>query len=187
MRDTPVSLITNGRFPMTDKELRLTRRAMLKLSAAGVLGASVSGWFGTLAGHAAEQAKTGVKHKSCILLWMNGGPAQSHTFDLKDGSEYKAIDTSVPGIQVCEYLPKVAQQMEHLAVLRSMSTGEASHGRARYLMHTGYRQGAGGVVYPALGAIVSNELGQADSELPNYVTVGGSLGSGYLGPRHAPL
>src|SRR5262249_43070657 len=82
----------------------MTRRDLLKLSAAGVLGASVSGWFGVLAGRAAEAAKQGAKHKSCILLWMNGGPAQSHTFDLKDGSEYKAIPTSVPGIQISEHL-----------------------------------------------------------------------------------
>jgi hypothetical protein len=68
-----------------------------------------------------------------------------------------------------------------------MSTGEASHPRARYLMHTGYRQGAGGVVYPSLGSIVSAELGEADAELPNFVAVGGTFGSGYLGPRHAPL
>jgi uncharacterized protein (DUF1501 family) len=166
----------------------MTRRDMLRLSAAGVLGASVSGWFGVLAGRAAEAAKQGVKHKSCILLWMNGGPAQSHTFDLKDGSEYKAIDTSVSGIQVSEYLPKVAEQMKHLAILRSMSTGDANHATARYLMHTGYRQGLGGTTYPSLGSVVSAELGPSDSELPNFVAIGGSgLSPGYLGPKHAAL
>src|SRR5262249_15480787 len=105
----------------------------------------------------------------------------------KDGSEYKAIDTSVAGIQISEYLQKVAQQMEHCAILRSMSTGEASHPRARYLMHTGYRQGAGGTTYPSLGSLVAEELGPPDAELPNFVAIGGSLGAGYLGPKHAPL
>jgi uncharacterized protein (DUF1501 family) len=166
----------------------MNRRAMLKLSAAGVLGTSVSGWFGVLAGRAAEKEKQeGIKSKSCILLWMNGGPAQSHTFDLKDGSEYKAIDTSIPGIKISEYLPNVAKQMQNMTILRSMSTGEASHPRGRYLMHTGYRQGAGGVVYPSLGALVSNELGNLDGELPNFVAVGGTLGAGYLGSRHQPV
>ncbi|MBL8793791.1 MAG: DUF1501 domain-containing protein [Planctomycetia bacterium] len=165
----------------------LTRREALKLSAAGVLGASVSGWFDTLASHAADAAAQGVKHKSCILLWMNGGPAQSHTFDLKEGGEYKAIDTSVPGIKISENLPKVAQQMQHCSILRGMSTGEGSHGRARYLMHTGYRQGFGGVSYPTLGSIVSAELGDPDFELPNFVSVGGTVSSGYLGPRYSAL
>ena len=152
--------------------IEMNRRAMLKLSAAGVLGTSVSGWFDVLASRAAEDDKKGTKSKSCILLWMNGGPAQSHTFDLKDGSEYKAIDTTVPGIKVSEYLPNIAKQMQHMTILRSMSTGEASHPRGRYLMHTGYRQGAGGVVYPSLGSLVSNELGDPDGELPNFVAVG---------------
>src|SRR5262249_59307298 len=118
-----------------------SRREMLRLASAGVLTASASGWFDTFAADAAE---TTPKHKSCILLWMGGGPAQSHTFDLKDGSEFKAIDTTVPGIKISEYLPKLSQQMEHCAILRSMSTGEGSHGRARYLMHTEYPHGVAG-------------------------------------------
>jgi uncharacterized protein (DUF1501 family) len=166
----------------------MTRRDLLKLSAAGVLGASVSGWFGTLASRAAEAASQGMKHKSCILLWMNGGPAQSHTFDLKDNSEYKKIKTSVPGIEISEHLPKVAEQMQHLAILRNMSTGDGNHQTARYLMHTGYRRGFGGTTYPSLGSIVSAELGQADAELPNFVSVGANgLSPGYLGPKHAAL
>jgi uncharacterized protein (DUF1501 family) len=166
----------------------MTRRDLLRLSAAGVLGASVSGWFGVLAGRAAEAVRQGKKTKSCILLWMNGGPAQSHTFDLKEGSEYKAIKTAVPGIEISEYLPRIAEQMEHLTILRGMSTGDANHQTARYLMHTGYRSGSGGTTYPSLGSIVSAELGEADAELPNFVAVGGpGLSPGYLGPRHAAL
>src|SRR5262245_34958485 len=119
---------------------KVTRRDLLKLSAAGVLTGSVSGWFGTLAADAAAAARVGVKHKSCILLWMNGGPCQFHTFDLKPGGDFKPIDTSVPGIQISEYLPRLAQQMKDMAIIRSMSTNEAVHDRARTLMHTGYKQ-----------------------------------------------
>lgn len=166
----------------------LSRRDMLKLSAAGVLGTSVSGWFNILASDAAAAARQGVKHKSCILLWMYGGPSQQHTFDMKEGGQFKAIPTSVTGIRISEYLPKLAKQMHHMAVLRSMSTGESSHERARYLMHTGVRRGQGGVIYPSMGAIASAELGQPDSALPNFVSIGrNNYGSGYLGPRHAPL
>jgi hypothetical protein len=165
----------------------LTRRDLLRLSGLGVLGASVSGWFGLLAHRAAQAADQGVKHKSCILLWMAGGPAQSHTFDLKPGGDYKPISTVVPGIQISEHLPQIAKQMQSLALLRSMHTGDGNHRTATYLMHTGFRQNTGGVVYPSLGAVVAAELGEPDFELPNFVAVGNTQGPGHLGPRYAPL
>lgn len=175
-------------------EQALTRRTLLKLSAAGLFGASASSWFDSLANWGRAAAREGVKHKSCILLWLDGGPSHTHMWDMKAQSEYKAIDTSVPGLQVCEYLPKVAQQMKHISLLRGMSTGEADHARARYLMHTGYRPGVGGIDYPSVGAIVSAELGQKDFELPNSVVVAlaGNLfrnppGAGYFGPLQRPV
>jgi hypothetical protein len=165
-----------------------SRRDLLKLAAAGVAAGSASGWFGLLADRAARAASQGTKHKSCILLWMQGGPAQSHTFDLKPGSEYKPISTSVPGIQVSEYLPQIAKQMQNLTLLRSMKTGDGNHRTATYLMHTGFRQGSGGgLVHPSMGSIVASELGQPGFELPNYVAVGNAMGPGYLGPKFAPL
>jgi uncharacterized protein (DUF1501 family) len=131
-------------------------------------------------------------HKSCILLWMAGGPSHKDTFDLKPGTDnggpYKPIDTSVPGIQVSEYFPEFARLMQHAAILRGMSTGEGAHPRASYYLHTGYKEGVGGVQYPSLGSIVARELGKADFALPNYVSVGGrAYGAGFLGPRYQPL
>jgi hypothetical protein len=177
----------------------LSRREMMRLSAAGVLTAGMSGWLDVLSARAAEQAKEAAaagkpkpRHKSCILLWMAGGPSQMDTFDLKPGSpnggEFKPIATSVPGIQISEHMPKLAGRMEHMALLRGMSTGEGSHGRARVYLHTGYKEGVGGLTYPSLGSIASSELGEPDFELPNFVAVGGApVGPGFLGPRHAPL
>ncbi len=167
----------------------LSRRDVLKLSAAGALGASLSGWLPVLAARAAE---TRVRHKSCILLWMDGGPSHKDTFDLKPGTAqggpYRPIATSVPGIQISEHFPRLARLMNHGAILRSMSTGEGSHGRAKYYLHTGYKEGVGGLVYPSLGAIVSKEIGRQDNPLPNFVSVGTrSYGAGFLGPRHQPL
>jgi hypothetical protein len=165
----------------------VSRRDVLKLASLGVLGASTSGWFGLLADRAAAAASQGVKHKSCILLWMAGGPAQSHTFDVKPGGDFASIDTAVPGIRISEHLPKVAAQMKELVLLRGMKTGDGNHQTATYLMHTGFRKGTGGVVHPSLGAMVAADLGKPDFELPNFVAVGNSLGSGYLGPKYAPL
>jgi hypothetical protein len=168
-----------------------SRRDFLKLSAAGVGVASVSGWMDVLAAHAATPAVAG-KHKSCILLWMDGGPSHKDTFDLKPDSkgagEFKPIKTSAPGVEISEHLPKLAKLMHHGVVVRGMSTPEGAHPRAKYNLHTGYREGQGGIVYPSLGSIVSAELGRSDAALPNFVSVGNrSFGSGFLGPRHQPL
>jgi hypothetical protein len=174
----------NANFPSD-----LSRRDALKLAAAGVTGLSLSGWMNVLAAHAAGQK---VRHKSCILLWMDGGPSHKDTFDLKpgtaNGGPFKPIATSVPGIQISEHFPQFAKLMQHAAILRGMSTGEGAHGRARYNMHTGYREGQGGVAYPSLGSIVAKELGRRDFPLPNFVSIGNrSYGSGFLGTRYQPL
>jgi hypothetical protein len=169
-----------------------TRRDFLKLTSAGVFGAGLSGWLPVLAKHAAAAPAGGKKAKSVILLWMDGGPSHKDTFDLKPESkgagEFKPIATAAPGIQISEHLPKLAGLMNHGVLVRGMSTPEGAHGRAKYYMHTGYREGQGGVVYPSLGSIVSQEVGKADTPMPNYVAIGArSYGSGFLGPKHQPL
>jgi hypothetical protein len=164
----------------------LSRRHFLRTAAA----ASLSGWLGVLAARAAGSARPA---KQCILLWMNGGPSQIDTFDLKPGSrnasEFRPIATSADGIQVGEHLPKLARQMHRAVVIRSMKTPEGDHARAQYHLHTGYREGVGGVAYPSLGSIASAELGRGDFPLPSFVSINSrtAFGPGYLGPRHQPL
>ena len=170
----------------------LSRRDLFRFSAAGLLAGSATNWFSKLAACAAEASQSGVKHKSCILLYMTGGASHIDTFDPKPGNgEFKAISTAVSGIQVSEHLPRLAKQMKDIAVIRGMSTSEGSHARAKYLIHTGYREGVGGVVHPTLGSIVSAKLGMPEPEVPNFVRVApgknSSLGAGYLGPANAPL
>jgi len=167
----------------------LSRRDLLKLSAAGVSAVSLSGWMNVLAARAAQG---GAKTKSCILLWMDGGPSHKDTFDLKpgtkDGGEFQPIKTDVPGLEISEHFPKLAGLMRHGAIVRGMSTGEGAHGRAKVYLHTGYKEGVGGLVYPSLGSIVSAELGNPEFALPNFVSVGNrSYGAGFLGTRHQPL
>ncbi|MCS6851599.1 MAG: DUF1501 domain-containing protein [Gemmataceae bacterium] len=167
----------------------LSRREFFKLSSAGVTATCMSGWLNILAARAAE---SGIKHKSCILLWMDGGPSHKDTFDLKPESkgagEFKPIPTSVPGIQISEHFPKLARLMHHGAILRSMSTGEGAHGRARYYLHTGYKEGLGGLVYPSIGSLASQEIGDPNLPVPNFVSIGNrSYGAGFLGARHQPL
>src|SRR5687767_1390054 len=122
----------------------ITRRSFSSLVAAGGM---LSGWLGRLALHAAEQPQA----KSCILLWMSGGPSHLDTFDLKPEArenirgEFRPINTSVPGIQISEHFPKFAGLMKHAALLRSMSTLESDHQLATYHVHTGYQKRAGGI------------------------------------------
>ncbi len=174
--------------------IQLTRREWLRLSAAGVIGYSMSGWLERVAAVAAEDPK---RQRSCILLWMNGGPSQMDTFDLKpghaNGGPYEEIKTSVPGIQIGEHLPKIAEHMDKMAIVRSMSTKEADHGRASYQMRTG-RVPGGPIQYPTLGSLVAKELEPADAELPSFVSIAPSrflspaaYGPGFLGPQYAPL
>jgi len=172
----------------------LSRRQMLRLAAAGVVGFSTSGWIEALA---ADTARDPRRRKSCILLWMTGGPSQTDTFDPKpghaNGGQFKAIETAVPGIFLSEHLPKLAKQMKDIAIIRSMSTKEGDHGRATFNLRTGYQQ-TGPIRYPTLGSLVAKELGRDDAELPNFVSIApvrsfnpGAFGPGFLGPQYAPL
>lgn len=167
----------------------LSRREMLKLTAAGVIGTSISNWLPILAARASE---TRAATKRCVLLWMDGGPSHKDTFDLRPGTPqggpFQEIATSVPGIRISEHFPRFAELMNHGALIRSMSTGEGAHGRAKYYLHTGYREGQGGLIYPSIGSLTAKENGNPDSPLPNFVSIGNrSYGSGFLGTRHQPL
>lgn len=173
---------------------RLSRRDWLRLSGASALAGSTSGWFHQLAARAADDPR---RKRACILLWMAGGPSQIDTFDPKpehaNGGQFKAIDTAVPGIQISEHLPKLAQRMQHLALVRSMTTKEGDHARATYLVRTGYPQ-SGPVQYPALGPLFAKQMRSGASDLPACICISrtasfvpSAFSSGFLGPAHAPL
>ncbi len=179
---------------MSRSSLSLSRREWLTLSSVGVIGYSMSGWLENLA---AAAAKNPQRKRSCILLWMAGGPSQMDTFDLKpgqaNGGPYKEIATSVPGIKISEHLPKLATHMKDMVLVRSMSTKEADHGRATYYLRTG-RVPGGPIQYPPLGSFVAKELERPDAELPGFVSIApfrvlnsAAFTPGFLGPQYAPL
>ncbi len=175
-------------------DTRLSRRDALRLTAAGVTASSLTGWLPILAAREAESASK-ARAKACIVLWMDGGPPHTDTFDMKpDFPEcgiYKPISTTVPGIQISELLPKFAGQMKHAAIVRGMSTIENEHLRARVHLRTGYQSGQGGLTYPSMGSIASEAIGVPDFPIPSYVAISDvrdrSHGPGFLGPRHQPL
>ena len=173
---------------------RFSRRDVLKTAAAGVVGYSASSWLRALANEARADPQ---RKRSCILLWMNGGASQMETFDLKpghaNGGPTKDIATAVPGIRISENLPKIAQFMDQMALIRTMNTKENDHGQGSYYMHTGYAP-RGPIQYPSLGSLVAAEVGTDEAALPNYVSIApyrffnaDAFNSGFLGPKFAPL
>jgi len=131
-------------------------------------------------------------HKSCIMLWMGGAPPTIDIWDMKPGAPTggpnKPISTTGEG-QITELLPKVAQQMHRLSIVRSMSTREADHERGRYYMHTGFVPNLN-VEHPGYGSVIARELESklSNLEIPPFVSIGGdSAGPGFLGMAYAPF
>src|SRR5690349_13185625 len=132
--------------------LPLSRRDWLRLSAAGVVGGSVSGWCGRLADAAAADP---ARKRACILLWMSGGPSTIDLWDLKpghpNGGPFKERETAVPGLKIGEHLPKLAAWTKEMVLVRSMSTKEGDHSQATHLMRTGRVPQGAPIDYPPLG------------------------------------
>jgi RNA polymerase sigma factor (sigma-70 family) len=156
-------------------------------------GAEPPGAAKAATGEAAAKDKA-PRIRSCILLWMSGGPSQIDTFDVKaNASSFKEINTAVPGIKISENLPKLAKLMDQMVIIRSLTHGEGDHSRATYLMHTGHRP-VDGIDYPTLGSLLSKELAKDKAELPGFVSIAplrnfnaDAFGPGFLGSRYAPL
>lgn len=168
----------------------MTRRHFIEhLAGASTLAIPALTLTRSLEVHADELKRNG---KAAILLWMGGGPSTIDLWDLKPGQAtggpFRPISTS-GDVQICEHLPKIAQQMHHLSIVRSMSTQEADHGRGRYYMHTGFVPNPN-VQHPGYGSVIAHELmrDRSDLEIPPFVSVGGSsVGPGFLGMAWAPF
>jgi hypothetical protein len=136
------------------------------------------------------------KAEHCIFIWLGGGACHVDTWDpkrkgdpklKKAGSYYDAIDTSVPGVQVCEHLKHCAGLMEHFSLLRTVNHNVIDeHAAATNRMHTG-RPTSGTIVYPSIGSVVAHERGKAADGAPAYVVMGYpnlTRGPGFLGAKH---
>jgi len=173
----------------------MKRRHFLQHSAALSAVASGSALVPRIAsGHGTPGFAPG-KAKHCVMLWLNGGMAQTDTFDIKRlgdpgrreaGSAYPGIDTAVAGVQVCEHLPRMARLMERVTAVRTVHHDVIDeHAAATNRMHTG-RPTAGTVVYPSIGSLVAHELGALSDSVPAYILMGypsPSRGPGFLGQK----
>ncbi len=180
------------------EDVTLTRRSLSRRGFLyGMSAATAAGAFNfrdVMSLQAADLRKQG---KAMILLFMQGGPSQLETFDPKPGTETggptQAIDTAISGIQIAEGWEKTAQQMNDIAIIRSMTNKEGQHERAVYQMHTGYIP-SGSIKHPALGCNIARELSPAERELPAVVSIGngraagiGGSGAGFLGVDYEPF
>lgn len=167
---------------------RLSRRGCLRLGL-GLGVSTLSPWLESLAMEATE-----VK-KSVLVLWLDGGPSTIDLWDLKPehahGGPFDPISTTIPGIHISEHLPRLAEWMKELAIVRSVTSNEGDHSRAIHLAKTGYPS-QGAIQFPLFGSVIIHEIGDPDSDLPGFVSIAPTdrslvLGAGYLAPEFAPL
>ncbi len=182
--------------------MNINRREALRLGAGGAFSAGVfsAPFMGTRV--SAEEASPAIpmgQAEHCISIWLGGGMGQIDTFDpkrrgdpkaKKAGSYYDSIDTAVPGVQVCEHLPRLAREMEQVTAVRTVNHDVIDeHAAATNRMHTG-RIVSGTVVYPSLGSVVAHERGAIDESVPAYVLIGYpnvTRGPGFLGSKYGYL
>lgn len=170
------------------------RRGFLGGLAAAGLG-SMAGGLGVFARRAAAE-QLAKQQKRVVVFNMLGGLSQLESWDPKPGTAtggpFRAIPTSVPGIHISELLPKTAQQMHHLTLVRGVNTAEDDHGKGSYLMLTGRRQSPA-ADYPRIGAVAAKALAPEEASLPGHIqiTPGGGGGSGndaaYLEPQFSSV
>ena len=144
------------------------RRQVLQIGSLGFLGLGLDEWF-RLRAVAGSKAAESSRVKSCILIWLAGGPSHIDTWDPKPQAaadvrgEFKPIATSVPGLQISEVFPNLAKVMDRVTLIRSMTSPEADHDRAAHHLLTGYRPSPA-LVYPGYGSVVS-KVREADARV----------------------
>jgi hypothetical protein len=169
----------------------LSRRRFVERSAKSLLGVSLLPAIGTA--RAQSQKAGGGKGKSLIFLYMSGGMSHLDTFDPKTNAEVKGpttpLKTNVPGISISNHLPKLAKQMDKMAIIRSMNSVTGVHGNGSYVARTGYRPRAT-IVHPCLGAYGQYLEGRRNANLPDSVVIGtggGHPGAGFMGAKFKPV
>ncbi len=177
-----------------------TRRDCLKLGLHSLVAGGLVGALRTQA-LAAEAAPIKRRAKSCILIWLDGGPSHYETFDPKPDApleirgSFDAIPTKIKGALFSQHMKKLAAIGDKLAVIRSIQHNQGNHGAGNHYMMTGAPPripvGCGAFVsfHPSLGSVAARELG-APQGIPAYFSMPSMSRSGgpnFLGAQHAPF
>lgn len=177
----------------------VSRRNFLKIGALGMGGLALPGLLQAEAASGVRSA--GNQHKAVIMIFLPGGPSHQDMFDLKLDApaeirgEFKPIPTNVPGIQICEHLPRVAQVMDKCTIIRSIVGMEDRHEAFQtYTGRLNRNQPPGG--WPSMGSLLAKLQGAGDPSIPAFVGLAPKMGhvpwsdngvAGYLGAAHAPF
>ncbi len=200
-------------IPAQNTRGRPSRRDLLRLGVLGVFGVTLPALLGSKARVELRRrpALPGFgRARSCILIFLKGGPSHHDTFDMKRGApaaargEFNAIATTVPGLHISEHLPCLSRQARHFTLLRSLTHQDNNHASAAYEMTTGHSYprsiNLSGVStredHPNLGSAVAaletrDRAAPPFAMIPQYLVVQGQFRSGqyagFLGSRFDPL
>lgn len=174
---------------------KVSRREMVRIGGLGLGGLTLPGLL-----RAEQAAGISSSHKAVIMIYMVGAPPHQDMYDLKMNApadikgEFKPINTPVPGIQICEHLPKLASIMDKLVPLRSVY-GSPSGDHDSFICYTGrtvQKQPPGG--WPSIGSTISRVLGPVNGSVPPFFGLAPNAGHppygspghpGYLGVAHS--
>lgn len=178
----------------------LSRRNMLKAGLAGLAGLSVPALLRQRA-RAAAEGRTTPGGKSVILLWMAGGPSHIDTWDpkpdrpLENRGPFATIATKLPGVRICEHLPRMAAMLDRFTLIRSVDARHSNH-EPNMVFQTGNTEAAPrvnprGRMYPAIGSVIAKMHGPNHPAIPPYIafmTGRTHLAfGGYLGKQYDPF
>jgi hypothetical protein len=203
--------VQDSRHPRPDLLELLNRRRLLQFGGVGGLGLTLGGLWQGQAAQAAAQAPAGAPRpiRACILVFFYGGPSHIDTFDMKPNApaevrgEFRPSATTVPGLRICEHLPRMARWMHKVALIRSVHHAARLHDAASIHALTGRRLDGPDrelfapqpQFYPSYGGAVAYLRRGERHEVPfaslpfafhNVVTVP-CQGGGFLGAAYDPL
>ncbi len=166
--------------------MSISRRSFIKAVSTGGLSFFGSSIRSSLFAASSETAKA----RSCILIFLEGGPSQIDTFDPKPGAatagSFEAIDTRLAGVKFAQHVPRLAELADKLAIVRSLTSMEGDHDRAQSLIHTGFRPNPR-LQYPSLGSTVAWRQADPEIDVPAFVSIGRKFDTSILGPQFGPF
>jgi hypothetical protein len=178
---------------------QFNRRNFLRIGGASLCGVTL---LDVLRAQARAAGAPEPKARQMIVVWMAGGPPHTDMFDMKPDSpsdyrgEFKPIKSNLPGLDVCELMPKLAQQADKYTIIRSITTmnNPGDHARAPMYWLTGNpRLPSGTPEWPMLGSVIS-KFKPGPAELPSFAVLGkidhhinNSIAGSFLGPAFNPF
>jgi Protein of unknown function (DUF1501) len=181
---------SDGGSPFCDG---ITRRSFLKIGSLGLTGLSLPKLL-----EAEARGGTGRSHKSVILVYLVGGPPHQDLFDIKIDAPreiagpFRPIRTSVPGIEICEHMPRLAQMMDKLVPIRSVVGAQSDHDATQCYTGRDPKRNVAAGGWPQMGSVVSRLQGPVVRSVPPFVSLCYTTthppynepGPGFLGISH---